>query len=90
MACRELPLPESCDQPAGCDPQQQAYERFQAVRLAADEALLKRFVFVVQGAPGTPSMHCHTPGLFSELRRWKVRKRAGDSRRRGRPQILAD
>jgi hypothetical protein len=41
---------------------QQTYERFETVRLAADEALLKRFVFllgaerVVPSAPRMPSL----------------------------------
>ena len=36
---------------------QQPYERFETVRLAADEALLKRFVFLLSNLPRPVSRH---------------------------------
>jgi hypothetical protein len=37
--------------------QQNAYERFDTVRLAAEEALLKRFVFLLLSLPGPVPRH---------------------------------
>ena len=55
---------------ASCSPtsaaHQQAYERFETVRLAADEALLKRFVFLLGAERVVPAYReCH----FYELLR---------------------
>ena len=45
---------------------QQAYERFETVRLAADEALLKRFVFLLGAERVVPAhRECH---LYELLR----------------------
>ena len=56
------------------DTHQQAYERFETVRLATDEALLKRFVFLLGAERVVPAhRESHLYELLPRLRNRRAR-----------------